>query len=210
MGVVNSVIVNGVLAVAVGLGVVGCSPEPVASTDQGSQPSAAATTTASAAESTGATPPGVPAPVATVVETVYETVVVDPTPILTHTGFGPISLGMTEAELLATGLVIRDPDSGDNDGDPRAYCRVFVSKEGEQTIWTQGAEGVIAIAVQDPARTPEGIMIEIHPDDPRLAAAYPRGYRPRNEFRAPLHDDVVYWFTGGGAILTRTAQLCFG
>lgn len=203
--------VFGVVLVVAALGLVGCTAEQ----PQASPPGSVTATTAASTTAVSTVVPTSPSssvpvdvPVAapsTVTSTVVETVVVDPTPVLSHTGFGAIELGMTEEQLLATGLVARHPEDAAG-----GSCEAYKGKDGDRTVWVQGAEGVVAIMVRDAARTPEEVPLDLHPDDPALATAYPNGYRAYNEFRAPLHDDVVYWFTGGGAILTRQIQLCFG
>ncbi|MCC8247499.1 hypothetical protein [Saccharothrix luteola] len=123
-------VMGGVVLVVAGLALVGCTAQQDASI--GSASSASTTTTAvttTAPSSTSAVAPSTVTVRSTVTSTVQETVVVDTTPVLSHSAFGAIELGMTREQLVATGLV----------GEPTlrmsALCDMYPLKSGNGSAW---------------------------------------------------------------------------
>ncbi|MEU4764239.1 hypothetical protein AB0H12_13365 [Actinosynnema sp. NPDC023794] len=201
--------VMGVVLVVAGLAMVGCTAQPDASI--GSASPASTTTTAvttTAPSSTSAVAPSTVTVQSTVTSTVQETVVVDTTPVLSHSAFGAIKLGMTREQLVATGLV----------GEPTlrmsSECDMYPLKSGNGSAWIQDGKGLMAILVNYGAVTAEGLPVEIGPADPRLAETYPSGEPWQNgggvtaAFRVWVTDDVNYQFRGSTA-LARRGQACF-
>ncbi|OKI18190.1 hypothetical protein A6A25_11515 [Saccharothrix sp. CB00851] len=191
----------GVVLVVAGLALVGCTAEPDASIGTAS---AATTTTTSTTppSSTSAVAPSTVTVRSTVTSTVQETVVVDTTPVLSHSAFGAIKLGMTREQLVATGLV----------GEPTlrisAQCDVYHFKSGNGAAWIQDGQGLMAINVKSGARTAEGLPVEISPADPRLTQTYPSGENGPNGYSVWVNDNVFYFFQGG-TTLARRGQACF-
>ncbi|PSL55445.1 hypothetical protein B0I31_105408 [Saccharothrix carnea] len=196
--------VMGVVLAVAGLALVGCTSEPDASI--GTASSATTTTTSPSSPSspsgTSAVAPSTVTVQSTVTSTVQETVVVDATPVLSHTGFGAIKLGMTREQLVATGLV----------GEPTlrmsAQCDMYPLKSDNGYAWIQDGQGVMAITVKSGAKTTEGLPVEISPADPRLTKTYPSGEAGPNGFTAWVNDNVRYFFHGHTS-LTRRGQACF-
>ncbi len=191
-----------VLAVA-GLALVGCTGEPDASIGTASSSSATTTAVTTAVpSSTSAVAPSTVTVRSTVTSTVEETVVVDTTPVLSHSAFGAIELGMTREQLVATGLV----------GEPvprmSARCDMYPLKSGNGSAWIQDGQGLMAIMVTSGARTTEGLPVDISPVDPRLAQTYPGGEAGPNGFTVWVNDDVFY-FLSGSTSLARRGQACF-
>ncbi|MFJ6670390.1 hypothetical protein ACIQMJ_04695 [Actinosynnema sp. NPDC091369] len=200
-----------VLAVA-GSVLVGCTAQQE-DASIGTASSAAVTTTT--ATTTATTPAGssvvAPSTVtvrSTVTSTVEETVVVDTAAVLGHSAFGPVELGMTRQQLVATGLV----------GEPvlrmSAECDMYPLKSGNGSAWIQDGKGLMAILVNYGAVTAEGLPVEISPADPRLARTYPGGEPWENgagvtaAFKVWVTDDVNYTFRGSTS-LARRGQACF-
>ncbi|QQQ76551.1 hypothetical protein IOD16_37100 [Saccharothrix sp. 6-C] len=188
--------VMGVVLAVAGLALVGCTGEPAASSGPSS------TSSAATAPSTSSVAPTAVTVQSTVTSTVVETVVVDTTPVLSHTGFGAIELGMTREELVATGLV------GEPVSRMSAQCDVYEFKSGSGTAWVQGGEGVMAIIVKYGATTAEGLPVDISPVDPRVARTYPGGEAGPNGYAVRVEDGVSYLLHGATA-LTRRGQACF-
>ncbi|KOX35268.1 hypothetical protein ADK67_02310 [Saccharothrix sp. NRRL B-16348] len=191
--------VMGVVLVVAGLALVGCTGEPDASIGSASS---SATTTTTAPSSTSSVAPSTVTVQSTVTSTVHETVVLDTTPVLSHTGFGAIELGMTREQLVTTGLV----------GEPvlrmSAQCDMYEFKSGGGAAWIQDGKGLMAIMVKSGARTAEGLPVDISPVDPRLARTYPSGEAGPNGFSVWVNDDVFY-FMSGSTSLARRGQACF-
>lgn len=205
-----------VVLVVAGLALVGCTAGTDASI--GSASSASATTTtavtttapssASGTSSASAVAPSTVTVRSTVTSTVQETVVVDTTPVLGHSAFGAVKLGMTREQLVATGLV----------GEPTlrmsAMCDMYPLKSGNGSAWIQDGQGLMAILMNHGAVTAEGLPVDIGPADPRLAETYPSGESWEDgggvtaAFKVWVSDDVRYTFRGSTS-LARRGQACF-
>ncbi|XVS64578.1 hypothetical protein ACQPYE_00505 [Actinosynnema sp. CA-299493] len=191
--------VMGVVLAVAGLALVGCTGEPAAS---GGPSSTSSATTTTAPSSTSSVAPTAVTVRSTVTSTVVETVVVDTTPVLSHTGFGAIQLGMTREQLVATGLV----------GEPvlrmSAQCDMYEFRSGGGSAWIQDGKGLMAIIVKHGATTAEGLPVDISPVDPRVARTYPGGEAGPNGYKVWVEDDVSY-LVNGVTSLARRGQACF-
>ena len=195
--------VMGVVLAVAGLALVGCTGDQDASIGSASATPTTTTTTTTVPSSTSSVVPTTVTVQSTVTSTVVETAVVDPTPVLGHTGFGAIRLGMTREELVATGLV----------GEPRlrssAQCDSYPFKSGNGVAWIQDGQGVMAVMVNSGAKTAEGLPVDISPVDPRLTQTYPGGEAGPNGFSVWVNDDVFYFMSMGSTTLGRRGQACF-
>ncbi|MGM1058175.1 hypothetical protein [Saccharothrix sp. Mg75] len=125
---------------------------------------------------------------------------VDTYPVVGAAGYREFRLGMTEQEVRATGAAEPEPD-----GTKCAFYRMTAADGG---MWVEEGKGVVAIRVESGARTNEQIRVDVHPDDPVLARAYPAGEHVPGRFRVALGDGVSLLFDGGVTVL-RPDQTCF-
>jgi hypothetical protein len=184
---------------ALGVALVACTTPPQAAP---TQPTTGSTTTTATSTTTApTTTTGAATPEAIAVDAA------DPTPLLDHGGLGAIRLGMTQAELEATGLVVRDDAPGEG-----ATCALyhFKSLEGGVYVERETGRGVVSIIVDDDVRTPEGIRTGSTLKEAQ--AAFP-GYVERvNWDAADLGGDVWYGFLGHpvvkGVLLYNHPRLC--
>jgi hypothetical protein len=183
---------------ALGVALVACTTPPQAAPIQPAGPTTTTTTT---------TAPVATAPTTTASATPEAIAVADTTPLLDHGGLGAIRLGMTQAELEATGLVGDEITEGQS-GECSLYR--FKSLEGGVFVERETGRGVVSIIVEDDVRTPEGIRTGSTLKDAQ--AVFP-GYVERvNWDAADLGGDVWYGFLGHpvvkGVLLYNHPRLC--
>lgn len=138
-----------------------------------------------------APPPALPP----VTVTVSQTVVVDDTPVLDASGIGRVRLGMTWAELQATGEV------GGPAGGPEFSCVVHALKTARGWV---GVEGGVAVdlRVEAGARTTEGLRIG--DSRARMHELYPGVEQDPHGFDQSLDAGARYrfFFVNAGDTLT--------
>ncbi|GAA0257751.1 hypothetical protein GCM10010492_68420 [Saccharothrix mutabilis subsp. mutabilis] len=191
------------VAAVLGAGLVACT-----STPQQAAPTTTSTTTATTTttSTTTASPTAPPSAEPTVPPSAAPTVapdrepatgkVADPTPVLDHGGFGVIRLGMSEEDLLATGLVTND--GTEQPGDCGFYR--LASDTGAVFVRRDRGLGVVSIIVNGNVRTTEGIRPGSTTEEAR--ATYPGFVDGPPWESADLGGGIRYGF-GGRPIISQ-------
>ncbi|GAA1351656.1 hypothetical protein GCM10009660_49610 [Catellatospora bangladeshensis] len=192
MKVLGAAQVCAVLGAVLGVALAGCGTAqeaaPAATSSTVSAPTTPAPTSAPAVTSAvtpvatlTATPEG-SMPAVTVVGA-------DPTPLIDHSGFGAIRLGMTAEQLTATGLV------GGVEGPAGELCALYPLRSGGGSVWVQNdGTGVASIVVEGRARTTEGVRTGATTEQVR--ATYPALSEGANWNSVDLGGGVRYGFLG--------------
>ncbi|WP_433271779.1 hypothetical protein ACQPZF_13740 [Actinosynnema sp. CS-041913] len=181
------------VAAVLGAGLAGC--------DQGERASSSTTATTTTTTTPSVSTPSVSSTAGTVVPTGNPS---EPTPVLDHSGFGAIKLGMTKEELEATGLV------GGVAGPAGETCELYPLQSGNGGVWVQNdGTGVASIIVKGDVQTAEGVRTGATKAEVR--AAYPALEEGVSWDAAPVGEGVKYGFLNDPVtdiLVFKSAMVC--